>query len=173
MFLTRRIFYTLFLMSFVLLFSCNKDDPQPTPAVVGTWNLTNAEFTFDNKSVRAFFEQYYSEQGIELTEEQLDEIETAFNEGLEGEFDDGSTFEFQSNGTLVVKTPGGDPDSQGTWQMPDNNTLTINDGGEATEFTIESLTNNELRISVEGEEDLDLENTETVTIGLTLSFTKQ
>jgi hypothetical protein len=118
-----------------------------------------------------FFEQYYSEQGVDLTEEQLDEIEAAINEELKGEFDDGNTFEFQSNGTLLVNTP--DEDSQGTWQMPNNNTLVVNSDSQATEFTIESLTNSQLKISVEGEEELELETTETVTIGLTLSFTKQ
>lgn len=174
MFVTRRIFSTLFLLSFVLLVSCNKDDEDnddPQPAIVGTWNLTDAAFSFDGKGVRAFFEQYYSEQGVDLTEEQLDEIEAAFNEEMKGEFDDGNTFEFQSNGTLVVNTP--EEDSQGTWQMPDNNTLVINDGTDATEFTIESLTNSQLKISVEGEEELDLETSETVTVELTLSFTKQ
>lgn len=174
MFLTRRIFTTLFLMTFILLVSCNKDDEDnddPQPAIVGTWNLTDVAFTFDGKSVRDFFEQYYSEQGVDLTEEQLDEIEAAFNEELKGEFDDGNTFEFQANGTLVVNTP--DEDSQGTWQMPNNNTLVINDGTDATEFTIESLTNSQLKISVEGEEEIELETTETVTIALTLSLTKQ
>ena len=175
MFLTRRIFYSLCFMSFMLLVSCDNDDDNddPQPAIVGTWNLTNAEFSFDDKSLRDFIEEYYSEQGIELTEEQLDDIEEAFSEELEGEFDDGNTFEFRSNGTLVVNTDDDDQDSQGTWQMPDDNSLIINDGSEATEFTIESLTNSQLKISVESEEELDLENTETVTIGLTLSFTKQ
>ncbi|WPP51886.1 lipocalin family protein [Catalinimonas niigatensis] len=174
--MTKRIFYTFSLMSFVLLVSCDNDDDNddPQPAIVGTWNLTNAEFSFDDKSLRDFFEEYYSELGVELTEEQLDEIEDAFSEELEGEFDDGNTFEFQSNGTLLVKTDDDDQDSQGTWQMPDNNTLIINDGSEATEFTIESLTSSQLKISVESEEELDLEqeNPEAVTIGLTFSFSK-
>lgn len=178
MFLIRRFFYSLFLMSFVLLVACDNDDDDnddPQPAIVGTWNLTNAEFSFDDKSVRDFIEDYYSELGVELTDEQLDEFEEAVNEELEGEFNDGSTFEFQSNGTFLVKTDDDDQDSQGTWQMPDNNTLIINDGSEATEFTIESLTSSQLKISIESEEELDLgqENPEAVTIGLTFSFSKQ
>lgn len=178
MMLTRRFFYTLCLMSFVLLVSCEKDDDDndtPQPAIVGVWNLTNAEFTFDDKSIRNFIEEYYDELGIELTEEELDAIVEIFNEGFDDEFDDGSTYEFKSNGTVLVKTPDDDQAEQGSWQMPDDDTLIVSDGSETMEFTIESLTSSQMKLSIESEEDLDLEEeeSETVTIGLTLTFSKK
>jgi len=171
--LNRRIFYTLSLLSFTLLVACDKDDENddPQPAIVGIWSLTSAEITFDDKSIRDFIEAYYNELGIEFTEEELDALEEAFNEGLNEDFNDGSTYEFKSNGTLIVKSED-DETEEGSWRMPDDDTLIVTADGESTEFEIESLTSSQMKISIESEEDLDLEEPETITLGLTLSLSK-
>lgn len=158
------------LVSSLWLFSCNRDEEDPQPAIVGTWQVNDLDITLDGQSIRDFFDQL---SGGQLSPEELDQVEAAFNEAFEEEFNDETTLEFQADGTLQVDSPDDSEDGGGTWRLTDDNTLIINDGTETTEFTVETLNSNSLVMYIEEEEAIDDSGSEEVTIRLTLSFTRQ
>nr|WKN35103.1 lipocalin family protein [Tunicatimonas sp. TK19036] len=175
---TQRFFYTLFLLSCVVLLSCDKDDDEVNPetGIVGTWRLTSNEYTFNQLEVRAYFEQYFADLEIEVTDDELDDIEALFNDSVEGAFDNGTTFEFRSDNTVIVNSPDNSEDGQGNWEIRNGNTLIINEGTDQVQFTITNLTDSELKLLLEDEENVDVDfgfGEESILVGLTFVFVKQ
>ncbi|MEQ9440325.1 MAG: hypothetical protein RIG62_14825 [Cyclobacteriaceae bacterium] len=174
---TVRLFYPLLFLSFALLVSCSKDDDEinPETGIVGTWRLTDGEYTIDDLSIRDFYEKLYNDAGVEVKEDELDQLEAVTLQNLGGVFDDGTTFEFQDDGVIIIDGPDDDDDGQGTWDIQNNQTLVIGGGTDGIEFTITNLTNSELRLLYEEEDSFNPtgNDPQTITIGLTLIFAKQ
>lgn len=160
--------YLLSLMSFLLLTACAGEDDgnaDPQTGLIGTWRLTDAEITLDDQGVRQFYQAYFNEQGIPVTDDQLDDIEATFDEVATENFSEGTTFAFQSDNTVVINNPGSGSEQE-TWMLNDGTTLVIDD----VPFAITTFTAAELRLLLEDEQVVDLGggNTQNITIGLIL-----
>ena len=160
------------LLCLALLASCNKDDEASRNFqrdIVGTWRGQAISFTVDGVSFRDYVRNLYANLGIPLTDEDLAELDDAFETDSE---ELGSVLDFQSNGTLVITDEDGGTET-GTWTVS-GNTLTIDDGDETVSFAIDRLTDNELHLAMQFDEDTDLGlvGAEDAAIRLLFTFTR-
>jgi hypothetical protein len=161
------------LLSLAFLASCVGDDEESDISqgdIVGAWRAQSISFTVDGVSLRDYAKNLFASQGVPITDEELD----AFTEDTESDAEDlASVMEFQSDGTLLITDNDDGTTETVNWQVS-GNTLTIDDGDDADVFTIERLTNNELHLLTQFDEDagLGLPGSEDADIRLLFTLTR-
>ena len=147
-----RNFKNFFLFVFVLaiLSSCGTDDDGGTSSpIIGSWSFSSiaiTDLTIDGQDL----ETYLEAQG--LSEEEIDEVITAMEASVEGEFEfNNMVIEFSSDNSYVV-TQDGEADETGTWSLSeDGKVLTVDD----EQFDVKTLTSSQLVVSQTHEESND------------------
>ncbi|MEM6844147.1 MAG: lipocalin family protein [Bacteroidota bacterium] len=168
--------YALLLLLLSVLVACQDDDEAvPENSIVGSWRLSDGEYTFNDLNTRDYFAQIFNQAGLMPTDDDLDQTVATFEQNLE-DIGDGTIFEFQEGGTFASQTPDGN--TTGTWEIRSDDQLVITEGPSSVNFIISSLSNSELRLLVEEEETIDfsiigLSDAEPVTIGVIFIFNKQ
>ena len=165
----------LYLLIVLLVAACGGDEEassvEPETGLIGSWQLTAGEYTFDGKNIRDFIKQYAEARGAQLTDENLDEIETTFRDNTASLFNNGTVFNFQEDNKLIISEP--NTSSQSVWNVA-NGVLTVSDSAEIVEYDIVKLTKAELRLLEEETVSFDpgLGSVNTL-LGVTLIFAKQ
>ncbi len=160
------------LLSLGLLASCGGDSEAPDNLqgdIVGTWRAQSSSFTVDGVSFRDYVKKLYADLGIPISDADL----AAFTDEIESDGDNlAAVLDFNGNGTLLITADDGTTESI-QWKIS-GNTLTIDDGNETTAFTIERLTNSELHLTTQFDEDADLglEGSENADFRLLFTFTR-
>lgn len=143
------------LLSLGLLASCGGDSEESDDSqvdIVGTWRAQSISVTADGISLRDYVKNLYANQGIPITDEELE----AFTEDIETDADElASVMEFKSDGTLLITDTDDGTTETITWKIS-GNTLTFDDGGDLEVFTIERLTSSELHLLALLDEDAGL-----------------
>ncbi|WKN41296.1 hypothetical protein [Tunicatimonas pelagia] len=176
MYLTKRLFYILTLISFTVLISCQDDEEAvPEGDIVGSWRQVDGEFTFNDLSIREYYRDLAQRAGLTLSEDELDVLEAQAEQDLNVNFDDGTIYEFGADGSFASNGPSSI--GQGTWTT-NGDQLVLTDGTNSTSRTITNLSNSELRLLFEDNRTIDLSriglsSTEPVKIGIILTFNKQ
>ncbi|MGB3850493.1 MAG: lipocalin family protein [Tunicatimonas sp.] len=143
------------LLSLAFLASCVGDDDESDVSqgdIVGTWRAQSISFTVDGMSLRDYAKNLFASQNIPITDDELD----ALTEETESDAEDlASVLEFKSDGTLLITDTEDGTVASETWKVS-GNTLTIDDGDEADVFIIERLTDNELHLLTQFDEEAGL-----------------
>lgn len=160
---------SLILLAGALLTSCEKDKDDPVDNIIGTWTAgsVDVDAMVEGKTLT----QYFTEQGY--TADQAQFLTTLFNVSVQQSFT--GTITFNSDGTYTANL--GQENDSGTWSMSaDNKELTIDSSTESpVVLTVESLTSDELRVSLneEFQEDLNDDDVpETITATVNMTFNK-
>lgn len=135
--------FTLVLLALFLLVSCGKDDPEPTSAIVGTWNLDNrdTEITAPGGDLR-----HYLVDQLAMGSEEAD-FWVPYLENGDAAKIDLSTIVFGNEGSYDGIGETGDKRS-GTWEITAGNKAVIFDKGSEHEMVVmvQTLTDTELTL---------------------------
>ncbi len=150
--LNERFLHFMTLVPLALLMACNGSDNNDDPGnieadIIGSWRVNDVSILFDGVEYGEYIRQLSAEAGVPLT----DEIVNDLREDAELELNQfiGQTIEFLADGS-IRGTYSDYGTGEGNWSIA-GNTLSLDSGDGPLLYTVENLTDDELRLSFSGD----------------------